>query len=74
LIEVKVLCHDASFFLELRLAEVVLELLPENGMLPGRDLQYLVGKPGDIPIIPEYLSTTMPISGMCRGWLKHTGH
>jgi hypothetical protein len=36
-------------------------------MIPGRNLQYLVGKPGDSLIIPEYLSTTMSINGMCRG-------
>ena len=74
LIEGKVLCHAASFFYGTYvLLEVVLELLPENGMLLGRNLQYLVGKPGDRLIIPGYFSTAMPISGMCRGWLKHTG-
>jgi hypothetical protein len=55
------------------LLEVVLELWTENGMLLRRYLQYLVGKPGDSAVILEYLPTTMPISGMCRGWLKHTG-
>jgi hypothetical protein len=74
LIEGKVLCHAASFFYgNYVLLEVVLKLLTEKGMLLGRNLQYLLGKPGDSLIISGYLSTTMPISGMCRGWLKHTG-
>jgi hypothetical protein len=37
------------------------------------NLQYLVGNSGDSLIILEYLSATMPVSGICRGWLKDTG-